>query len=202
MHITKVIPVLVYLLVTTTITAQSNGILIDARDGKKYKTVTYTLSKDGPIDAITWMAENLNFFTEASFCQEDSISNCDTYGRLYTWFEAKKVCPKGWHLPSDEEWYQLANVYGGVAVAGKHLKSNGSNKSSFEGLLGGMRDAYDGRFYKLGTAGFFWSATESPNNPDEAYDWSVASWSETFRHWEGGKLIGNSCRCIKDKIEY
>ena len=28
----------------------------------------------------------------------------NSYGRLYTWEQAMKVCPSGWHLPSDEEW--------------------------------------------------------------------------------------------------
>ncbi len=61
-----------------------------------------------------------------------------------------------------------------------------------------MRDPINGLYYRIGSAGFFWSATEVPNKTNEAYDWSFASWTDKLRHWEGEKLIGNSCRCIKD----
>ena len=182
--------------------AQTEGTFTDSRDGNIYKTITYSINKKGENYKITWMAENLNFISSNSSCVNDSISNCSEYGRLYTWFEAKKVCPEGWRLPSDKDWNTLADLYGGLDKAGKHLKTKGknkgTNKSLFNGLLGGARDP-NGVYFKFNTAGFFWSSTESKNSPDEASDWSFASWSDKLRHWEGGKLIGNSCRCVKDQ---
>jgi len=41
----------------------------------------------------------------------------EIYGRLYSWEEAMKNCPNGWHLPSKEEWQTLVDFAGGEEVA-------------------------------------------------------------------------------------
>lgn len=69
------------------------GSFTDPRDGKKYKTVKMP-------DGKTWMAENLNYNMSGSVCYDNDASNCNKYGRLYTWEAAMKACPSGWHLPS------------------------------------------------------------------------------------------------------
>lgn len=106
-----------------------HGTMTDSRDGKTYKTVT--------IGMQTWMAENLNFEynegTARSYCYDSLASNCDKYGRLYTWSAAmdsvaffsdagkgcgnellcnpkgriRGICPEGWHLPDKDEWIEL-----------------------------------------------------------------------------------------------
>jgi len=92
----------------------SGSTLTDPRDNKTYKTVK--------IGTQTWMAENLNFETkEGSMCQEENL--CKVFGRLYDWETALKVCPKGWHLSSNEEWQTLVNFAGGKETAGKKLKA-------------------------------------------------------------------------------
>ncbi|MDR0517799.1 MAG: fibrobacter succinogenes major paralogous domain-containing protein, partial [Fibromonadaceae bacterium] len=39
---------------------------------------------------------------------------------LYNWYAVNtgKLAPKGWHIPSDEEWKILADYLGGENVAG------------------------------------------------------------------------------------
>ena len=85
----------------------------DERDGKQYKFVE--------VDDMTWMADNLNYESEGSWCYEGNADNCNNWGRLYTWNEATEVCPDGWHLPNDEEWGKLIWHFGGNDVAGKAL---------------------------------------------------------------------------------
>lgn len=104
-----------------------------------------------------WMAENLNIEVPGSWCYDNNPENCKKFGRLYTYEAAIKNCPKGWHLPSDEEWTQLVNALGGEEIAGKQLKENGKN--GFNALLGGSRIPM-GSFGLIGSYGCFWSSTK------------------------------------------
>ena len=60
------------------------GSMIDARDGNTYKTVTINL--DGI--SQTWLAENLNYATDNSYCYKGDASACSTYGRFYSFVDA------------------------------------------------------------------------------------------------------------------
>ncbi|MGM9985270.1 MAG: fibrobacter succinogenes major paralogous domain-containing protein, partial [Fibrobacter intestinalis] len=89
--------------------------LKDPRDGKTYRTVE--------IGKQVWMAENLNYEMDGSYCYDNEATNCQKYGRLYTWAAAMQACPEGWHLPSEAEWETLITAVGGEDVAGLKLKS-------------------------------------------------------------------------------
>ncbi len=127
-----------------TVYGESGEDLIDLRDDRRYKTVI--------IGDQTWMAENLNFKTNGSWCYKGKNKNCEKYGRLYTWDAAKMACPLGWHLPTDSEWKQLIEMAGGEKKGYLKLIKGGDWK--FNALLGGYRDT-DGSFGLLEESGSY-----------------------------------------------
>ncbi len=141
------------------ITGYLSSPLVDARDGKTYKTIT--------IGSQTWMAENLDYEAEASDCYDATPGNCAQYGRLYNWNDAKEACPSGWHLPTQVEWNALFETVGGVSVAGKMLKSLsgwnlGYDAYGFSAYPAGARvvesDLFS--FKYVGERAYFWTASE------------------------------------------
>ena len=171
------------------------GDMTDSRDGHTYKTVT--------IGSQIWMAENLNYETENSYCYNDSAEYCDKYGRLYTWDAAITVCPSGWHLPSNDEWRSLFTAVGG-ASAGKVLKSesgwyndgNGLDSFGFSALPVGGWDGGE-TYYDEGRAANFWSSTEESLSPSAYYiflNYDI----DGARFYGSGKYFGFSVRCLQD----
>jgi len=160
------------------------GSFVDLRDGKGYKTVK--------LDKQTWMAENLNYNASNSKCYDNDQANCQKYGRLYDWATAMNVCPKGWHLPSDEEWEVLVDFAGG-AIAGNILKAssgwvengNGIDAAGFSALPGD-----DG-----GTIGIWWSATKSNDNASNAY--YIHRYADVVKY-HVDKNGFHSVRCVLD----
>jgi len=174
---------------------QKGSTFTDPRDGKTYRTVE--------IGNQTWMAENLNCYTTiGSWCYNNNIANCDKYGRLYNEEAAKKSCPKGWHLPSDEEWNTFINYLGGdegiklKSTSGWNSDGNGTDVFGFTALPGGYRGFTDIHFNYIGDYGFWWSSTESS---------TIGAWSryisndhsEVYRIGSDNKN-GFSVRCIRN----
>lgn len=70
----------------------------DSRDGRTYKIEVRDSTK-------VWMKQNLSYnLTSAKQCYMEDTTFCKKYGRYYTYNEALKACPSGWHLPGDGEW--------------------------------------------------------------------------------------------------
>ena len=181
------------------------GELVDSRDGQTYKTLK--------IGEQVWMAENLNYEVDSSFCYKDSAKYCEKYGRLYQWAASVGACPEGWHLPDTTEWNILFTTVGGKSIAGKILKSwtgwdscwdnrkhiyvdgNGSDFYGFFALPAGSRSS-DG----ISTYGFttnFWSSTEYKSD-EQAYDMFLSSQFEDVRLNDDDEYNAYSVRCLKD----
>lgn len=120
------------------------------------------------------------------------------------------VCPPGWHLPAEAEWKTLIEKVGGVATAGKALKSqtgwyrggNGTDAYGFSALPVGYGD-YHGfwdrdDFSEIdGASVDFWSATESGDGIG-AYAMKLMCISDKVYLESSVKYDFFSVRCLKD----
>jgi uncharacterized protein (TIGR02145 family) len=201
------------------------GSLTD-QDGNTYRSVD--------IGEQTWMAENLRAvhyrdgseipkvtdlytwtdLTTGGFCYYDNDSlNKYIYGALYNWYvieDERKICPEGWHVPSDEEWTELENYMGGSLYAGMKLKEIGqshwaspnvgaTNESGFTGLPGGARYwSFQHDFWSLEYFGIWWSSTESYTDSQSAWYRYISTNSVDVASDIWWKITGFSIRCVKD----
>ena len=203
----------------------SYGTFSDSRDGQFYKTVM--------IGEQVWMAENLNYDyntgTAKSYCYKGKQDSCAKYGRLYTWAAAmdsagvfgdggkgcgygvicgasgpvRGVCPKGWHLPSSDEWRTLMETVGDTSVAGLKLKSKsgwfnegeGTDEYGFSVLPAGSH--YDnGDYSSAGKYAYFWSSTEYSGA--NAYRWRSDYANKRVYSNYDYMSSGLSVRCLRD----
>lgn len=147
--------------------------------------------------------------TTSGYCWYDNdISNKADYGALYNWFavDAGNLCPTGWRVSTDNDWFTLETFLGGASPAGGKLKETGTthwnspntgatNETGFTALPGGYRHS-DGLFSDMGIYGYWWSSTEY----DASNSWNRKiqnSSDKTFRNYFNNKN-GMSVRCIKN----
>lgn len=160
--------------------------------GQVYNTVK--------IGSQCWFKENLNVGTMTvgtqtnngimeKFCYYDDPAKCAIYGGLYSSDEMMNyssrpgtmgICPKGWHIPTDEEWKELEGAadsyygypdpvwdetgYRGFDV-GITLKSetgwsyngNGTDQFGFSALPGGLKSP-DSSFMRIGRYAAWWTS--------------------------------------------
>jgi uncharacterized protein (TIGR02145 family) len=183
------------------------GTLKDSRDGQTYKTVK--------IGEQWWMAENMNYETDKSYCYNDTLSYCKKYGRVYSRNAALVVCPAGWHLPSLEEFDILISTVGGSLRGGYILKSqsgwyhdrNGIDSVGFWALPAGTvrESAYPPgmkgssipeRSDYLGEFAIFCSATIKDG---WARYFKVSYQDDKAEMWGYGTSTGCSVRCLKNE---
>jgi uncharacterized protein (TIGR02145 family) len=144
---------------------------------------------------------------QPAWCYYDNNSkNSEIFGKLYNWYavnDSRGLAPKGWHIPSDEEWTILTDYLGGEDIAGNKMKSqsgwknngNGSNLSGFEGLPGGGR-YFINDFGSIGLLGCWWTSTES--NAKFARYREIYFSNGSVDKDGFSKINGFSVRCIKN----
>lgn len=165
------------------------GWLVDSRDGKKYTVVR--------LGKRVWMAENLDFKMPQSW--EGSQT-----GRIYTYAAAMVACPKGWHLPSDAEWKELALSMGGYTEKGFNKNKPERAFPAFISILNSGKDNFfsgmrspEGQMLNQGSIAAFWTASVSSKGA--AYNYFLSKESRKI-HRDNNALrtSGFSCRCVKD----
>jgi len=145
----------------------------------------------------------------------------EDYGKLYNWFAVGtgKLCPIGWHVPTNIEWMELIDYLGGNSVAGGKLKEIGTthwqepnlgatNESGFTALPGGFCD-YNGDLLNLSIAGWWWTSSEivTQINWDPPVDkaWNILLHKHTTDifgiinvDYPYPKQAGMSVRCLRN----
>jgi uncharacterized protein (TIGR02145 family) len=186
------------------------GLMIDSRDGQKYRFIK--------IGTQTWMAQNLNYQTDSSWCFSNEADSCSKYGRTYQWASALKlatsynasvlggsdnlkqgICPTGWHLPRNAEWDTLATFIGGDPVKLKSTSGwkndrNGTDIYGFRAIPTWARGS-DGVFTQQSGNGGWWSATEYGANDA----WFSYVGNTVGRYGlDNYKAYGYSLRCVQN----
>jgi uncharacterized protein (TIGR02145 family) len=198
-------------------------------DGNVYRTVK--------IGSQTWMAENLKTTrltdgsvislikddnewagsSSSAYCwfKNDGSTYKNKYGALYNWYAVNtgKLCPAGWHVPSDADWTILTDFLGGEDVAGGKLKkadtlswqnpnTGATNASGFTAVSTGFRnhagsfDLYGSNNIYFRSNGFYWSSTEKYSF-NAYYRRLYNSLASIYRSLSA-KEFGYSVRCLKD----
>jgi uncharacterized protein (TIGR02145 family) len=155
-------------------------------ENNAYKTIQ--------IGTQTWMAQNLrttkyndgtnirlltdSYLWESTYIpyyiwfNNDPATYKEVYGALYNFYSVytDKLCPIGWHVPTDAEWTILTDYLGGEIVAGGKLKETGTthwslpnngatNESGFTGLPGSLFFFTDEFSATIGEFCWWWSSS-------------------------------------------
>jgi uncharacterized protein (TIGR02145 family) len=200
-------------------------------DGNIYKTIEIgTALEGGRISSRrVWMAENLrttsyndgtaipNITSNASWGSQtagawcynnNDVSNNTLFGKLYNWHAVNtgKLCPTGWHIPTETEWRELKDdlIASGVTTmnVSSELKSVygweylvPTNSTGFTALPGGNRGSF-GAFSLVGGSAYWWSS--STTFAGGGFNVWMGSTDNYLYTNESLKTAGYSCRCIQD----
>lgn len=165
------------------------------------------------------------------FYPDNNSSNETTYGLLYNWKAAmhnssssssepsgvRGICPRGWHLPSEDEWYHLKSnvIYkteyecdnNGNYIAKAMASTTGwgycettcapgntpsdNNATGFGAPPAGHFD------YGFGYTAAFWSTTESSSNGVTYYS---LGYDDPYMNQNSGATIA-SVRCLRNSTD-
>ena len=168
-----------------------------------------TKYSDGtPIPNVTSNSDWGGLSTGAWCNYHNSSTDEATYGKLYNWYavETGKLCPTGWHVPTDAEWtvltdYLTANGHSGAegtalkATSGWNSGGNGTDDYGFLGLPGSGRDD-DGNFDSIGDGGVWWSSSQ--NDASNAWYRYLYDNNDSVNRNDYVKYSGFSVRCLRD----
>jgi uncharacterized protein (TIGR02145 family) len=201
---------------------KTDAVVIDA-DGNEYPIVK--------IGTQIWMGENLKTTkyndnnsitypgtdnaswqsnTNGAFSWNDNnISNKNIYGALYNWHAVNtgKLCPIGWHIPTNAEIQTMQSFLGSNTNANKlkeigteHWISNpyATNETGFTARPAGFR-YINGIFYDEGNTALWWLKDEILTTHGlEGYYWNLSHDIQYLTIHANPKNYGQSVRCIKN----
>jgi len=149
--------------------------------------------------------------TSGAYCwyNNDELTYKNPYGALYNWYAVDnihKLAPKGWRVPTDDDFTVLTTYLGGFLVAGGKLKETGlnhwttpnagaTNQYGFTALPGGWRDNI-GSFDGIKDVGVLF--TSSSNGSNEGWYRGITNEDPYISTSNAPSVWGFSIRLIKD----
>ena len=98
----KILTVLVTLFIASKLAAQSDTVT-DTRDNQKYQTIV--------IGKHIWFREHLRYETKQSYFPNfDKTESSLARGNYYSNAELDRVCPKGWHVATLDDWEDYITI--------------------------------------------------------------------------------------------
>lgn len=190
---------------------QGQNTFVDERDDQAYDVVK--------IGNLNWFAENLNYAALDSECYNLELANCEKYGRLYTYYEAEKVCPSQWRLPTKKDIKSLKQEMNSKTFESIVKKEDwdteeadiGTNELGLSIKPGGRKFDKDyippeneGKFYfGKGISASFWMGNEKHKN---ASHWHINHFGGSQKmkvHSHGKPPAGAkfSVLCVQDILD-
>jgi len=190
---------------SVTVNPECGGTLTDV-DGNTYPTVE--------IGSQCWMGTNLNTTQDANGASVSRwCCDCNQYGGMYDWWTAMNgsstagaqgICPNGWHVPSDADWFVLEG----------HIDPSMTDPN----YIGWSSTTIGDQLYLGGSYGFDWitggfsyGGDDCSHNDDRILYWSSSddSFTDAISRlfntaFPGsnrdirGKIYGYYVRCLKD----
>jgi uncharacterized protein (TIGR02145 family) len=195
-----------------------NTVIIGTQLWMQSDLKTTRLNDNTQIPNVTDNAEWAGLTSMAYCWYNNNPSYGSTYGIIYNWYtvETGKLCPSGWHVPSDNEFKTLEMYLGMTQTDADNtlwrgtdqatqlkststwlLNGNGTNSSGFTALAGGYRFGLDGGFAGMGTVAYWWTSTEHWDPVKGLYRRMDSDQTKIYREGvtkAGGKLV----RCLKN----
>ena len=199
------------------------GEMTDERDGQKYRTVYIEkIGRTWMIQNLNYAyLQPTAELDSSSWCQNDDPENCEKDGRLYIWSAAmdsaalfsedgkgcgngvtctfvervQGVCPKGWHLPNEEEW----NDFVWVALGGYRSVILAKQSNEVELYEDELTDLSSLFFGSNGETVDYWTSEESIHN--YATDAETITFMISVGDVDRGvryKFAKNRVRCLQD----
>ncbi len=150
------------------------GSVTDPRDGRVYRVERF--------GEKIWMIDNLAFdIPDSSACYDGDSLNCEKYGRLYPFEQAKQACPEGFRAATDEDFESLSAAdvadFSVSVVFGGYFNQNGICALAGEGT-------------------YFWTASEE--DASRGFVRNLFADANALEKASVDKKFGLSVRCVQE----
>lgn len=150
------------------------GSVTDPRDGRLYRVERF--------GEKIWMIDNLAFdIPDSSACYDGDSLNCEKYGRLYPFEQAKRACPEGFRTATDEDFESLSAAdvadFAVTVVFGGYFNQNGICALAGEGT-------------------YFWTSSEE--DASRGFVRNLFADANSLEKASVDKKFGLSVRCVQE----